>query len=379
MIRTSVLLFLFSSFFIACQSPKSQDLNTSTSQIFDSTKHFKLYQLNKHDYVLEVKSPFKGAKNTERFYLYQKEKPTNIEGEFTHFIKIPIQKAVINSTTHLGFINELGKQESIIGATNTTLYYDSTFRFRLKEQKVGEFGKQTLNAEKMIESQADILFTFSIDAADLKAVESLRRQGIKAINIAEFMETNPVEKAKWLVAFAAFYGHECIQIAQAKSQEVQQQYDSLKRIASKANNKPTVMISLPWKGTWYVSGGNSFQAQYFKDANAAYVWQEYQEEASIPLDIETAFEKGIMATFWLNPGAKASIDELIEFDERFQAFSSVKSSLVFNNNKRINEFGGNDYWESAVCKPHWVLADLIHLFHPELLPNHALKYYQKLP
>ena len=93
---------------------------------------------------------------------------------------------------------------------------------------------------------------------------------------------------------------------------------------------------------------------------------------------ETAFEKGIPSEYWINPGAKSSIDELIEFDERFNAFSSIKTGLVFNNNKRINQFGGNDYWESAVCKPHWVLADLIHIFHPEVLSNHELKYYQKL-
>lgn len=44
----------------------------------------------------------------------------------------------------------------------------------------------------------------------------------------------------------------------------------------------------------------------------------------------------------------------------------------------LNENGGNDYWESGVTNPHLVLADLIKIFHPELLPDHELYFYQKL-
>lgn len=51
---------------------------------------------------------------------------------------------------------------------------------------------------------------------------------------------------------------------------------------------------------------------------------------------------------------------------------------MFNNNKRLNENGGNDYWESGVTNPHLVLADLIRIFHPDLLPDHELYFYQKL-
>ena len=41
-------------------------------------------------------------------------------------------------------------------------------------------------------------------------------------------------------------------------------------------------------------------------------------------------------------------------------------------------FGGNDYWESGAVSPHLILADLVKIFHPQLLPDHELVYYQKL-
>ena len=51
---------------------------------------------------------------------------------------------------------------------------------------------------------------------------------------------------------------------------------------------------------------------------------------------------------------------------------------MFNNNRRTNGIGGNDYWESGITNPHLVLADLIKIFHPDLLPDHDLYYYHPL-
>jgi iron complex transport system substrate-binding protein len=38
----------------------------------------------------------------------------------------------------------------------------------------------------------------------------------------------------------------------------------------------------------------------------------------------------------------------------------------------------NDYWESGIINPHVILADLINILHPELLPDHKLHYYRQL-
>ena len=51
---------------------------------------------------------------------------------------------------------------------------------------------------------------------------------------------------------------------------------------------------------------------------------------------------------------------------------------VFNNNKRAGANGGNEFWETGTVHPNLVLADLVKIFHPELLPEHELVYYRKL-
>jgi iron complex transport system substrate-binding protein len=40
--------------------------------------------------------------------------------------------------------------------------------------------------------------------------------------------------------------------------------------------------------------------------------------------------------------------------------------------------GGNEYFETGPAHPDRILADMISIFHPELLPDHELYYYQKL-
>jgi len=44
----------------------------------------------------------------------------------------------------------------------------------------------------------------------------------------------------------------------------------------------------------------------------------------------------------------------------------------------MNGLGGNDYWESGLLYVDELLADLIVIFHPEILPTRALKYYKPL-
>jgi iron complex transport system substrate-binding protein len=45
---------------------------------------------------------------------------------------------------------------------------------------------------------------------------------------------------------------------------------------------------------------------------------------------------------------------------------------------RVRRWGANDFWESGAARPDLVLSDLIHVMHPELLPDHDLVYYRRL-
>ena len=74
-----------------------------------------------------------------------------------------------------------------------------------------------------------------------------------------------------------------------------------------------------------------------------------------------------------------TLDDLVAQDERYADFAAVKNEQVYNYDARENANGGNDYFENGVANPQDVLADLITIFHPDLLPDHQLIYFRQLP
>jgi hypothetical protein len=150
-------------------------------------------------------------------------------------------------------------------------------------------------------------------------------------------------------------------------------------IAQKAQNQPTVITGFHRNGTWNIPGGNSYVAKLLKDAGANYFGADNAESGSIPLSFEAVYDRALNAQVWLNGSQDwTRLQDVASTDERYTKLSAFQSGRVFNNNARVNEFGGNDYWQSGTISPHLVLSDLVKILHPELLPKHQLIYYQPL-
>ena len=73
-----------------------------------------------------------------------------------------------------------------------------------------------------------------------------------------------------------------------------------------------------------------------------------------------------------------TLQDMVNMDIRFNYFNAYRKEEVYNNNNRVNSYGGNDYWESAVFAPQVVLQDLVKIFHPELMADHSFVYYKHL-
>lgn len=373
-----IYLFCFTAFlFWACSSKIQQDSNSdSNASELEQEKHFHIKDSLAYK-IIEVREPFLNASIIERYLLYPKgsEEPKNISA--TVKVAVPVNSVAINSTTHLGFIKALNKSESIKAVTNPKLYYDSSFVEKINTGSVLSIGSRELNREQLIKSEVEVLFSFSIDASSYKEVEQLRKLNQKVILISEFMEQDPIDKSEWLKVFAAFYGTKEQSDADSICDQVKRNYHRTQTNAMLYSFLPKVMIGLPWKGTWYVSGADSFQAKLIRDAGALYLWQNYRQTASVGLDIETALNKGLDADFWINPGTVQSKKELIALHPNFKDFKSFESNRIFTNYKRSNKFGANDYWESAVVRPDLILKDLVSIFHDK--EPDSLMYYSILP
>ncbi|MCK4745838.1 MAG: ABC transporter substrate-binding protein, partial [Bacteroidales bacterium] len=292
-------------------------------------------------------------------------------------IRIPVSRVVTMSTTHVAMISQLGMNGSIRGASGTGFIYDTLFRRRIDAGVVQEVGyDQGLNYETIVALDPDVVFVYGVEGNITTTAEKLGELGIQVVYCAEYLETHPLGKAEWIRFFAQFYDLEKESLL--FFDRVDSSYQRLVESTSGVVKRPGVMIGLPWKDTWYVAGGQSFASRLITDAGGDYLWKENRSSEAIPLDLESVYSRAVQADVWINPGVANTLEELIRFDDRFRELPVLEQGSVYNNNARMNREGGNDYWESGTIRPDLILADLISVFHPDLLPYHSMFYYRKL-
>ena len=119
-------------------------------------------------------------------------------------------------------------------------------------------------------------------------------------------------------------------------------------------------------------------AQLLRDAGAGYHWADTKGTGSLALTFETIAPEALKADFWLDVGDINSRKDILAQDTRFGAFRSFRSDAVYNYNRRVNDAGSSDYWETGAVNPQKVLADLIRILHPGVLPTDTLIYYKQI-
>lgn len=352
-----------------CQSARRE--KTSESELLREiplkyAEAFKLLALE-DGYQIQIVDPKSG--NVEQVFNF------GIDGN-EDFLPLAPSSVVSVSTTYLSYIRALNKLNTLSGVSNPELIYNPEIRKKFRDGGIIDIGHdQSPDYEKLIELAPDLIFHYNFGPSTQATIERLTGLGLEVVTVSEFRETNPLGKAEWIKFFGAVYNE--MELANELFDEIEAKYLLLLN-SSMEFAPPLVFSGLPWKGEWYQPGGASFQAQLFKDAGGNYIWSDNKHVSGISVDRESVFDKALAADIWIHPSDKMKLSEIAREDKRFVQFRSFQNGLVYNNNKRINKNGGNDYWESGPLHPDLILLDLMAIFHPEAFPDHELFYYQKL-
>jgi iron complex transport system substrate-binding protein len=327
--------------------------------------------------VVTVKTPWQGAKDALQYALVQCGTPAPADFKKEQIIEVPVKRFVSMSTTYLPFLDEMNLLDRLVGLD------DATYVNNPKVAKLAADGKLKLigfgakvNVEQALDLNPDLIMTYAIGDTDSDAHPKLIEAGLKVVVNAEWLDTSPLGRAEWGKFLAIFFNHEAA--AETMFAKTATAYEKLVTLAATVKTKPTVFTDTDYQGTWYVAGGQSFGAHFLADAGASYLWAGDKATGSSPLAFEAVFDKAKGADFWINTGSMTSLNELKAADARYADFAAFKNGNVWNNNARTNANGGSDYYESAIAHPDVVLADLIKILHPELLPDHEMVYYQQL-
>ncbi|MCE7989758.1 MAG: ABC transporter substrate-binding protein [Caldilinea sp. CFX5] len=327
--------------------------------------------------VITVATPWPGAEEAQQYVLVQCGAPAPANFAATQIIEVPVQKIATMSTSYLPFLDAYGLLDRLVAVDDVTYVNNPTVLAMAEAGSLAQIGYGAgVNVEQLLALAPDLVMTYGSGAPEYDAHPVLLNTGLKVVVNAEWLETSPLGRAEWGKFIALFFNKEAA--AETHFANTAARYAELKAQAAAVAEKPTVLTDSEYQGSWYVAGGRSFTAQLLADAGATYLWAEDESSGSIPVAFEAIFDKAADADFWLNVGFVNSLEELTAADERYTEFAAFQNGNVWNNNKRQNANGGNDYYESAVAQPDAVLADLIAIFHPALLPEHAFVYFQRL-
>ena len=286
-------------------------------------------------------------------------------------IPVPCKHIICLSSTQLTYFFALDNIEDIVAINSSRHLEHKGMNARVDSGLVKKVGKEGhFNTELIVSLNPDVIFISPFKRGGFDMLKSL---GIPLVPMAAYEEKTPLGRAEWVKMIAAFTGQE--QKADSIFEGIAHRYNTLKHLTTNVEYRPTIFSGKLRSGTWYVPGGESFYAQYFKDAGADYVIKD-QEQAAYPLDFESMYVKAANADVWrllLTEAKGYNKEAMYAEDPRYGDFKAFKSGKIIACNIRVKP-----YYEQNAMKPDIILADYIHFLHPELLPNHHPEFYELL-
>ncbi len=327
--------------------------------------------------VVNILNHFEDQVDTLRYVLVPRGITPAISYPNAQVIQIPVRRMVGMSSMHVALVDFLESAEVLAGLGNLKYVSSAGVRKNITAGKVKEVGKgEEVNEELLITMQPDLLMATGSPDAKFSRYNTLMDAGIPVLMNSEWLETTPLGRAEWVKLMAVLLNKEAL--VNQKFGQLEKEYHRLAALTQKATIKPSIITGMPFKGTWSVPDGDSYMARFLQDAGTTYHWAKVQGKGSLHLDFERVAPVALQADFWLNVGYVDSKEDIVAKDVRFKDFRPFRQGAIYNNNKRVNDIGSNDYWESGAVNPHLILADLIKILHPELLPQHKLVYYKQL-
>ncbi|WP_314748867.1 ABC transporter substrate-binding protein [Tannerella forsythia] len=349
----------------ATDKERTEQMRTRYAQGFRITSSGKIW-------LVDIQDPQKEEGASYHYALVPKAEKGLLIPDNYEPIPIPISKVVCMTSLQLSNFIKLGRQYLVTGITSTRHLFDSKMNEQLKTGQTRKIGIEgNFDTEIIIGMDPEIIL---ISPFKRGGYEALKETGVPLIPHLGYKELTPLGQAEWIRLIGLLTG--CEEEANQCFDEIERKYNELKALTAHVEKRPMVFSGEMRGGNWYAVGGKSFLAQQFRDAGADYFLKDDTHSGGLTLDFEAVYSQAEGAQYWriVNSFDGAfSYDALRKEDNRYADFNAFRNKGVIYCNLRKQPF-----YESAPSQPEVILADLIRVFHPDLLPDYEPVYYQLL-
>ncbi|WP_233899051.1 ABC transporter substrate-binding protein [Tenacibaculum piscium] len=367
-----LILIILSLFFIQCKKSEEKNSKKIITNQKSTIKHAKGFDIitENNEKKLIIKKVFQNSDKQFEFTLTNK---TDIS---KNQLKVPVEKLVVTSTTHIPMLELLNSENKLVGFPHAKYISSEKTRKRIDNGKIVELGmEQSMNTEKLLDLQPELVVGFSLHP-NSKLYKNIKKAGIPVVFNGDWLEETPLGRAEWIKFFGVLLNKE--KQADSIFNTIEKNYLEAKKTAKKSTNYPTILSGSMFKEVWNVPGGNSFIATFFKDAHLNYLWKETKSTGSLQLSFESALDKGKKADYWIGCGLYETTAQLLNANKHYKEFDALKNESTYTIGTKKGKTGGLIYFELAPIRPDLVLKDIIKITNPKALPNYKLTFFERI-
>lgn len=327
------------------------------------------------DYVkADFRNPWDTTRTLQTYLLVPRDSvlPANLpKGTI---VRVPLQRSVVYTSMHNSLIDELGAGDAVVGICDPKYIHKTQIRKRIDDGTIADCGMgMSPNVEKILQLQPDAILLSAFENSNDH--NKVAQTGIPIIDCTDYMESSPLARAEWMKFFGRLYGkgHE----ADSLFDVTEKAYLATKAKMQEVTDRPMVITDLIYGQSWGVPAAYSTTGVLIEDAGGRNPFASFESSGSVQLAPEEVLYAAKDADVWIlkySPNSPMTISQLGKDNPIYSKIKAFADGNIYGC-----DTSDTSYFEDAAFHPHWILAELAAIFHPELgemEDNHH--YYKKL-
>jgi iron complex transport system substrate-binding protein len=271
---------------------------------------------------------------------------------------------VCQSSTHLAFLNVLDEIDKVTALCGLRYVQNKSISGILEQNGTIELCQaENVVMENLLKVNPDLFFIYPFGT---EGNDEFRRNGVKTLYIAEYLEKDQLARLEWIKLFGLITGK--AGIANAYFEKAEQSYLSLQQ---RPDTNLRFILNVPFEDSWFMPSAGSQTVKLIEDAGLKYYYSESGATENDVHSKEEVWNDAMFADYWIiianRPEGFSRADLLAEEPVYAKFKSVIHHQVIFCNTAT------NDYFAQGTVEPEVMLKDL--LFATHKMDQHEPKYF----
>ncbi|MEM7049299.1 MAG: ABC transporter substrate-binding protein [Acidobacteriota bacterium] len=293
-------------------------------------------------------------------------------------IEVPVARFAVTPPGWAGAVDALGLADHLTGLGTIQRLTTPSLLARVESGELVEIGRfHHTDVERLLDLEAGLVVDNFTAYADYEVEHLLEAVGAPVVLDAQHLEATPLAASEWVAWLALFFNRE--RAANELLAGIEERYQRLAAEVEDIRHRPVVVTDWFDKDAWNVFGADNVFARQIADAGGEYFWQEDTPLNWFEVPLISAFERAAEADHWIwVPPNIRNLSDALAQEQRLAALPVVQQGELYSFDADAPEPGRAPFYDRMLIEPDLVLADMIRIFHPELLPDHRLVFFRRL-